>query len=284
MVRRLPAGWKSALWHAMPVSLFVLGLFYYWFAVADRYAIFLYEHLGATPFDAVTGSRYWMSGLVASGMVMVAYTLINWLLGRSRPTYRPPRWWQVWALCVPPLAVGIPLITMTANHPTLPPGYAAACVGATLVGSALALAPGSWAAQQPVDLGWLIFDGAGLMPVFMLLRAVELPARGLVSVPVAYLFALGGMLAAALWFGMMTGLRRWRHKSQPSAGSLLAAGLGLSYLLLPVVHHFGATPPDYRYISTASNFFAFNLWLQLVVLLVAALLAMGITQLRRKWQ
>jgi len=42
---------KPALLHAVPISLFVLGLFYYWFDVADRYAIFLYGHLGATPFD-----------------------------------------------------------------------------------------------------------------------------------------------------------------------------------------------------------------------------------------
>lgn len=62
--------WKAALLHAVPICLFILGLFYHWFAVADRYAVFLYEHLGATPFDDVTSSRYWMSGLVASGAVV----------------------------------------------------------------------------------------------------------------------------------------------------------------------------------------------------------------------
>ena len=44
---------------------------YYWFAVANRYVIFLHAHLDATPFDDVTRSRYWIAGLVASGIVMV---------------------------------------------------------------------------------------------------------------------------------------------------------------------------------------------------------------------
>jgi len=50
---------------------------------------------------------------------------------------------------------------------------------------------------------------------------------------------------------------------------------------LPVVHHLLATPPAYRYISTASNFFAFNVGLQVLVLVVAAGLAVGVTSLRQ---
>ena len=65
----------ASLLHAVPISLFVLGISYYWFAVADRYAIFLYGHLGATPFDEVTSSRYWMGGLVAAGFVLLGYAV-----------------------------------------------------------------------------------------------------------------------------------------------------------------------------------------------------------------
>ena len=101
-------GWGPALAAAVPISLFVLGLFYHWFAVADRYAIFLYGHSApgiplAQPFDAMTRSRYWMAGLVAAGAVMVIYTAFNWTLGRLAirrgQNYRPPAWWRVWA-CV----------------------------------------------------------------------------------------------------------------------------------------------------------------------------------------
>lgn len=271
---------------ALPVTLTILGLFYYWFAVADRYVIFLYGHLGATPFDAVTSGRYWMSGLVACGAVMVVYTAANWLLGRVTAwrgrDYRPPPWWQIWALCVPPLVVGLPIITMTLDWPTLPLPNAAACVTATLIGLALALAPGAWAARRPLDLVWLVLDGLGLMPSLLLLRAIELPGRGLVSAPTAYLVALGGTFAGAAWLVVMTGLHRWRHRSRPGAGAVFVAGLCLSYLLMPLVHHLLFTPSAYRYISTASNFFAFNVGVQLMAFSVAAMLAIGIARLGRR--
>ena len=288
--------WKCALPFAALICLFILGLFYYWFAVADRYAVFLYGHLNATPFDAVTSGRYWMSGLVASGCVMIAYTVITWLLGRvelwRKRSYCPPAWWSVWSLCVIPLAIGILVITTTCNRPTLPLSLAAACVAATVVGLAFALVPGSWAAQRPVDLFWLILDGMGLMPCLMLLQAVELPGRGVfkhfikiswpveIEVHVVYLVVAGSVLAGIAWLGIVTLLRRWRHKESPTAAELYIAGLCLSYLLMPVVHHLFATPPGYRYISTSSNFFAFSIGVQVAVFVVAALLAVGITRLR----
>ncbi len=84
-----------ALLYAAPVSSFVLGLFYYGFGVADRYAVFLYDHLGAGPFHGRTVNRYWMSGLVASGAELVLYAIANWLGGGSPAfaaavTRRPP--------------------------------------------------------------------------------------------------------------------------------------------------------------------------------------------------
>ena len=80
--------WDAALGWAIPIALFVLGLFYYWFAIADRYAIFLYGHTATgipltQPFDEMTSSRYWMCGLVASGLVTLIYTALNWALGRA---------------------------------------------------------------------------------------------------------------------------------------------------------------------------------------------------------
>jgi len=293
MANRRKSGILVALWrrgpallHAIPVSVFVLGLFYYWFAVADRYMIFLYGHLGATPFDDVTSSRYWMSGLVASGALMVVYTTANWLLGRvaalRHRDYRPPPWWHVWVLCVTPLVIGMPVITMTLNWPTLPGSNASACILVTLVGLALALTPGSFAAQRPSDLGWLTLDGVGLMPSLLSLHVIELPARGSVSAATAYMVASGSIFAGALWLGIMTGLRAWRKKSWPGASTLFVAGLCLSYLLMPLVHHLLFTPRRCRYISAASNFFPHNICVQLIVFFVAAILAIGITRLRRR--
>jgi hypothetical protein len=277
--------WRRALLYAAPIALAILGLFYYWFAVADRHVIFLYEHLGAAPFDEVTSGRYWMSGLVACGAVTLVYAGGNWLLGRVAARrgreYGPPSWWQVWVLCAPPLAVGIPIITMTLNWPTLPPPNATACVVATLIGLALALAPGAWAARRPLDLVWLVLDGVGLMPSLLFLRVIELPGRGLVSASTAYPVALGATFAGGVWLGLVIGLRGWRHRPRPMASAVFVAGLCLSYLLMPLVHHLLFAPPAYRYISASSNFFASSVGVQSLAFFVAVMLAVGSTRVRR---
>jgi len=80
--------------YAALVVLFMLSLYYYWFALANRHTIFLYDHLGATPFDSRTVGRYSMTGTVAAGAVMVMYLFVNWLAGRisglKYRIYRPP--------------------------------------------------------------------------------------------------------------------------------------------------------------------------------------------------
>ncbi len=285
-----PTGHRALL-DATLIALFILSVFYYWFALANRSIIFLYDHVAeglprAEPFDAMTSSRYWMAGLVATGAVMVVYTGIYWLLGQLRVWRRyaagPPLWHQVWILCALPLTIGIPLITLTVNRPTLPPTLAVACVGSTLVGLALALWPAAWAARRPLDLLWLGGDGIGLMPILLVLRVVELPSQGLsIREPVAALVAIGSIVIGAGWLVVMTGLRLWRHKSLPGASALLASGLGSSYLLLPLLHYLLGRV-EYRYITTASNFFAFHFSLQLFIFIVAGGLALGVTMLRRR--
>jgi hypothetical protein len=278
--------WRSSLWYAAPIVAFVLGLFYFWFAIADRYHIFLYNHLGTTPFDEMTRSRYWMSGLVAAGAVMMGYILVNWFLGRLAGlryrAYTPPAWWRVWLWCFVPLVAGIPVITLTCNNPTLPPIDALACLGATLIGLALALWPGSIAARQPGELVWLTLAGAGLLPSLLLLRAVELPGRGLsVSPTLAYGVALGANLAGVIWLALLSWVQLKLHYHL-EAKKLLLAGCCLGYLLLPLVHHVLFTPPEFRYISSASNFFAFNPLIQGVSWVAAVVLAGGITQLQQR--
>ncbi len=77
--------WRSALLHTLPVAALVLYLFYYWFAIADRYVIFLYWHYmgphypDTSPFSVVTSSHYWMAGLVASGTVMAFYMVVGFV-------------------------------------------------------------------------------------------------------------------------------------------------------------------------------------------------------------
>ena len=130
--------WQVELLFAAPIVAFVIYLFYTWFAVLDRYLIFLYFHdmgpgFDTTPFGRVTASRYWMSGLVASGAVMIPYLGINLVLGRAVRTFRAPEWRRLWLLCAVPLSIAIPAIVMTANDPVLPPIHAAQVTAVTLM-------------------------------------------------------------------------------------------------------------------------------------------------------
>jgi len=77
-------------------------------------------------------------------------------------------------------------------------------------------------------------------------------------------------------------LRRWRHQKMPGATALFLAGVAWSYVLLPLVHYVLATPPRYRYISAASNFFASDPRLQVLVTVIAIGLALGVTAMRRR--
>lgn len=284
------SAWRAALPWAALISAFVLGLFYYWFAVADRYAVFLYGHTTtnispAQPFDALTSTRYWMAGLVAAGAVLIWYPAVLWVLGRLRAgrAFEAPAGWRMWALCAGPLALGIPAITLTVNTPTLPPALALACAAAALAGLAPAMLAGEWAARRPADLAWLAADGLGLAPALLFVRAIELPGRGLaVTVPLAWGGAVGACLAGLAWLGIMSGLRAWRRRPAPGAAALLLAGLASSYLFFPLVHHLIATPPGFRYITAASNFFALEPAVQALALAVAAAQAWGITWLRRQ--
>ncbi len=284
--------WRRSLMEAICLSFLILGLFYYWFGIANRYVIFLYGHTAtgisqAQPFDEMTASRYWVAGLVASAIVLVLYVPVCWLQGqiarwRQKP-FVPSAWWQTWLLTAIPTGLGISIITMTMNQPTLPPALATACIAATLFGLAITSLAGNWAIRCPWELLWLIADGVGLMPVLLLLRVIELPGRGLsVSSTTVWLFSLGGLVAGVIWLTGLSLLRHWRHITSPNTIAIFLTGLGLSYILMPLVHYQLATPPDYRYISTASNFFAFNLSLQVLTLLVAFGLAAGATAFRRR--
>ncbi len=195
--------YKAAGIAALAVSTIVIRLFYYWFAQADRYVIFLYNHAGAAPFDDRTVSRYWMSGLVTGGIVLVGYSGGNWLLGRLGGLfyreYTPSPWGLVWLLCVIPVSLGIGLITTQLNQPTLPPALAGWCVVATLLALGPALYLGSMTAQAGSDLVWLLLVGAGLTPALLLLRAVELPGQGILSPVTAYGIAIGGTGLGMVW-------------------------------------------------------------------------------------
>lgn len=289
------SAWRTELLFAAPIVALVLYLFYTWFAISDRYLIFLYFHdmgpgFDTAPFGWVTASRYWMSGLVAAGAVMVANTAANLVLGRAARGYRAPVWWRLWLLCAAPLGVAIPTIVMTVNDPVLPPVHAAQVTAALLAGLAVALAPGQRAAEAPTGCGLLLVDGLALALVLVALAAVGDLPRWLARGSTAAIYAFFGMLAAgAAGLLAMTMLYGWRRRTAvPGARHLLLAGLGVAYLFLPLCHHLffctdrgsWADPGYFAYIPDADNYFARDIVPQIAVWAAVALVALGVTRLR----
>jgi len=287
--------WRTELLFAAPIVMLVLYLFFTWFAICDRYLIFLYFHdmgpgFDTAPFGWVTASRYWMSGLVAAGAVMVSYVAANLVLGRTVRGYRAPVWGRVWLLCAAPLGVAIPAIVMTANDPVLPPVHAAQVTAALLVGLAVALAPGRRAADAPAGCGLLLADGLALALMLVALAAVDDLPRWLARGSTAAIYAFFGMLAAgAAGLLAMTMLYGWRRRTAvPGAPHLFLAGLGVAYLFLPLCHHLffcqdsgrWADPGYFGYIPDADNYFGRDVVLQIGVWTVVALVALGVTRLR----
>ena len=279
--------WWEALRHALPVTALVLGLFYYWFAVADRYIVFLYNHnMGprvpdTSPFGFVTASRYWMAGLVASGTVIVLYTAASWLLKRLLWDYRPPKWWRVWALITLPLWIGVPWITMTVNHPTLPLVHAVRTTLATWIGLAVALMPGKLAADRLTELILLAGDGAGLMTWMLSTSNLEVLRRWWVSGIWWRLQIVFKVIAFGLVLLLcVTTVRVARRAPISGVARMLTAGLCAAYLFMPLVHHLLYTD-GYYYITDSDNFFGRSVVLQLAAFAVAAVLALGVTRLRQ---
>jgi hypothetical protein len=280
--------WRAALLHALPNTALVLGLFYHWFAVADRYIVFLYYHdMGpfvpdTSPFSAVTSSRYWMAGLVASGAVMVLHTTLGWLLARLvGKSYRSPVWWRVWIMCLVPLLIGIPAITMTANGPTLPLLNAVQATIVTLLGLGLALLPSSMVAGNPGGLVWLAAEGWGVMLMLVAIASLdELPQWREIGRAHWLLIALGLLAAGVLWLLLVTGARVWRGMPVWGVAKRSVAGVTVAYVLMPLVHHVIGTD-GYYYISNSGNFFARAAALQAVAWAVALGIIAGVTHVHR---
>ena len=291
MVAGVPLGnndiFRRSLFHGLPVALLVTALLTYWFGIADRYIVFLYNHdMGAvvpdtSPFSRVTSSRYWIAGLVASGFVLVLYTSAIWLAGRLR-RYALPPWNYVWLVCAPILIIAVPAITMGLNTPTLPWYFAAAVTIVTLAGVALALIPGKLAAERPWDLVWLAADGWGLALIVTILAQMDDIGRWMASgIDWRVLLSLVVLALSAGWLLLLTVVRYWRGVIVGDFVSLAVATACVAYLFLPLMHYVLGTD-GYYYITDSDNFMAGSLTMQLLAWLVTAFLIWALLALLKK--
>ena len=280
---------------AIPIVSLLLYLFVLWFALRDRYQVFLYYHdmgvgFDTSPFGAVTTGRYWMTGLVASGLVSLLYLAAALMGGYLLPFTRPPRWRRLWLFCAAPLVVSIPAIVMTVNEPTLPLSNSLQVTAATLVGLALALRIGELVIRRPLRrVVWLLADGLALAMLLIAFTSLQNFLRWLSSGNTGF---IGGVIAFTFVglcvLALTTVLRTWRRVPMPAAAEVWLTGLVVTYLWLPLFHHFFWckdngywTDPDYfSYISDAENFFARHWLWQLAVWAAVWLLTWGLTRWR----
>ena len=275
--------------HALPALGVISYLFYRWFVIADRHIIFLYYHpMGAgfdtTPFGRETASRYFMAGLVACGAVMSLYTAAGWLMGRLLKGYRGPDWQRVWALSAAVLLIGIPILTVAGNTPALRPLNVLQVTAFTLAGLGLALVVWRTAVRRARAFFWLALDGWGL---FLVMGGVSSGLSNLGSWLARgrweFVVAMGLMIGVGLaWLAVVTALRAWRRTPVPSVLELVGAGLAVSYVLMPFVHHVYVIQSDgYAYITDSGNFFANTVPRQLGAWLIAGALVAGLSRLRK---
>lgn len=289
--QRALKAWQTELLFAAPVVGFVLYLFHLWFAVDNRYFIFLYFHnmgsgFDTTPFGPVTSSRYWMAGLVAAGAVMVPYVALNIVLGGVFRQFRAPMWGRLWLMCAIPLLIAIPLLVMTVNDPVLPPANAAQVTAVTLAGLALALAPGKLAGGRPLSLLWLLVDGLGLAILLVTLTRIDSIAAWLAHERVLWIVYSAILTAAGLaLLTVTTAICWWRRRPPADTAAWLVSGFSIAYLLLPLCHYLFAGGSNgsirFAYITDAANFFSGDGLIQIGIWCGVALLALGVTRLRQ---
>lgn len=252
------------------VLIVACGAFVYFFEYADREIVFLYNHNGWGPFHPMTAGRYWMLGLVLSG----------WMW----PLFLPARWIKtdlktVLKIISLPLIAGIVLITTLCGDPKMPFGIGLSAAIALLLG----LAVGFSVAGDLIDdfkktLVHLI-TGLGLVPFLILFRTLELPGKGLMGWPGVsgvILFSIAGGLTWMIFSFIIF------KKYNLSAFHLLKGILFLSYVALPVIHYFTATPKGIPYITTSDNFFADNLLLRVANWLLAIFMVVAVKKITGK--
>jgi hypothetical protein len=261
---------KRILYDALPLAAAMLALHGYWYGVADRYAVFLYEHYDATPLDATTRGRYFMAGFVAAGLCLLPYLLALWLRGqiarRRQIRYMPSPWQQIWLCSGPIVLISVTLIAMYAGRPHLPLIAALPNGISAAIGMGLLLWAGQLAATQPLEMIWLGLEGLGAMLPLSTVPVLGLMDEGLASPltqsPYAPVIAVSGPMMGLIWLWIVGQIRRCRTRSLPSAKQLAGMGLLLHYLGFPLLHYLFATPPAYKYITDMANFFAKGIGLQ----------------------
>lgn len=262
---------------AVLVSILITSAYYYWFSAADRNYLFLYGHFGWGPFHSITAGRYWMTALVLSAFIALLYIAFNLLLRliflMLKKNYNLPSWKRVWLMSQPAIAAGIPLIIMNVNHPVMPLSITVKCVIAASAGLGLGLYTSEMFMRDAKKFLIISLAGTALVPPLMLVRALELPSKGILTMQSAILISTGSILLSVLFLIIVTFIYRSKNIKPGKSYEIALSGLFYAYLVLPMLHYLFATPPGRPYITSSDNFFPDSFYLKILTWAVVFLIA-----------
>jgi hypothetical protein len=254
------------------ITVISLSVYFYLFGYADRKIVFLYEHLGLTPFDSMTTGRYWMTGFVLSGFLTFLYLIAQFIklfLVKSANF----SWKTIIKFTWIPLSVGVIILTMTFGEPKMPFKIALSCAFALIIGLMIGF---SFVDDLMTDVKstfiYLIFS-LGLIPLLLLFRVLELPEKGIIDLKIAVIVVLISVVGGFCWLLIFY---RIFKKNTPQVKNVIKGTLLIGYSGLPVIHYLFATPTGIPYITSSDNFFADSVILRLVnwvILILTVLLA-----------
>ena len=277
---------KDAVYSVI-ISIVIAGVFYYWFAAAERNYLFLYGHYGWRPFHRMTLGRYWMTGLVLSCFITFTYTAVNYILlysaGFLKKSYRIPSWKAVWFLSQPVVLAGIPVI-LNLNSPVIPADIIIICVTVISSGLALGLYCADILLHSIKKFIILSLDGIMLLPSLILMLSLELPAKGVLNMTytAAIVIALGGI--AVSFSGLIINSYFFKRKKITPGKNheIILFSFFYAYIILPMAHYLFAAPPGNPYITTSDNFFPDNNMLKLFTWILVSFITFIVYRLRNK--
>lgn len=258
---------KGAIVVSIIITLISLGVYLYLFGYADRKVIFLYEHLGLTPFSTMTIGRYWMAGFVLSGFLTIVYLLVR-VIAKFILRSEEICWKSVVKFSFIPLIAGIVIIVTNFGEPRLTFLIAGSSAMALIIGLAIGLSVTDDLIKDFKSTIIYLTAGLGLVPFLILFRVLELPGKGILERNVSVVVAGFSMIGGFLWLLLIDRL----VDQKPEWINVIKGTLATGYVGLPLLHYLVATPEGIPYITSSDNFFANNMVLRIATWLLLILM------------
>jgi hypothetical protein len=260
------------------VTSFGLGVYYYLFGCADRKIVFLYEHLGHTPFDSMTTGRYWMAGFLLSGLLTLLYlpaSLILRLIIKSDKI----SWKPIVLFSMIPLMIGIVFIIMNLGEPKLTFIIAISSFLALIIGISIGFSVIDDLIKDYKSRFTYLLFGLGLVPFLSLFRSLELPEKGILTMQISVLVIVISIVFGFFW--LLIAYRIFK-RCRPKWINEIKGTLLIGYIGLPVLHFLIATPKGIPYITTSDNFFADNMIIRLSNWILLFLMVFSVDKLTKR--